>query len=170
MKKLLLLLCSVLILSACSGGSDAVEILVTTTPANADIYWQNALLGTTPMKLTVKQPMELLLTAEGFEPAKSTVYTNSTTPLVIPLTAVAAPAPKPKSAASVKKQGYANLRAIKAAYRSGRMTKSEYRRLVTRYKEKMGQELARAKTQYRNGELTRSQYKRRVNNIKERYK
>ena len=108
---------------------------------------------------------------EGYEPETVSVNARTSSPLVLTLkqTTLAVKTvsvPERKSASTP----YPNIRAAKAAYNSGKLTRREYRETVEGIKEKMSLEINRLKSMYREGKISKSDYRERANAVKNRYR
>lgn len=66
-------------------------------------------------------------------------------------------------------RAYSNMRAAKEAYRSGKISKSEYKSITQRLQETKAQKLARAKADYKSGKISKSEYKDKVTAIRSQY-
>jgi hypothetical protein len=73
----------------------------------------------------------------------------------------------PRTATGVR--AYTNKRAAKEAYRSGKISKSEYKSITQRLQETKAQKLARAKADYNSGKMSKSEYKDKATAIRSQY-
>ncbi len=78
-----------------------------------------------------------------------------------------APAVVERPAPAVR--AYSNLRAAKDAYKSGKISKSEYKSIVQRLKDEKEQKINRVKADYKSGKITKSEYKSKIAAIKSQY-
>jgi len=162
MKKRLLPLVMLVALTACS--SD-VEVTVTTSPQKANVFWENSLQGETPLTLQIKNPMELILEAPGYKPAKVMVYTNSTDPLVVPMEKITGKVtPLEKALAT-----YPTSKKAKAAYRSGELDKKAYRELADIFTQRFNFAMTHIKELYSDGKIGKNEYRSMVEKAKKRY-
>jgi len=173
MVRLILIFLAFVPLAACSNESVAdkeakpATIKVASIPSGATVLMQGAKIGTTPMEVTVRQTTPVELELKGYKNGRLFVDPAGKMNLIANLEALPAPAPK---ATPSRSGAPTTIRKLKEQYRAGDIDKIEYRRLVTKLKNRMKTELTRLKQAYKRGDIDKVEYQRRAQKIKYRYK